>query len=196
MLRLVTIHGIGQRDPGYSIPFLDLLRELLGQEVIGHEIWWDDLFTYSGLGTAWASKVDYAMDIIRFWTRRAKRRALRDRIQRAIHLASKHNEPVILVTHSWGNVLAWNYVPHDRVLLWVNFHSRRYMPTWFRRPPRVGRWANVWSENDVLSGRMDHRRCTEYTNHKEGHGPMWDNKRRVQFVMQLWRAIDPKKGYC
>lgn len=185
-VRLISIHGVGDQAPGYAEPFATALEAAIGESVDLHAVWWADLSQYRGLGTPVASAVDAVLDPLRYAWSFAERRRLRTRLTLALFGSCPHPPPerTILVTHSWGGVIAYNMLPDDQVALWVSFHTRRYLATRFGAPPKVGRWVNVWSPRDPLSEQIER---AENIQTGEGHGPMWTSGARAMLVARLWK---------
>jgi len=188
VIDLVTFHGIGPRGPEgerYADGFRERLMARLGRPIILWPVYWADLIDYRGLGTPLASAVDTALDPIRY----TFRWWARSRIKARVRNIADHIMPdrTLVVSHSWGTVLACNFWPDDHARLWVQFGSRRYWPVWFGRPPRVEKWLNVWSPIDPLSEPW---KTPVNRQIEERHGPMWTSDSRADIVAQAWRDMD------
>ena len=186
MIHLVTCHGVGDPPLSYAEPFAWDLSRLLQEEVTLRPIWYGDLTRYRGLRTSLAPEIDDVLDVARYCLEYLVRGRIQKRVKEA--LKSLVPEKTLLVTHSWGSVIACNMLPHDVIQTWVMFGSRNYFPTWFTPYPRVARWHNFWSPADILSEPW--KRATNHEIPSLHHTPMWTDSHRAQWVANVWNTKD------
>lgn len=191
LYRAIFIHGIGDPSPDYWMPFHLDLEDLLKAEILPRAVYWGDLTRYVGLrdqvyweGRFTARWADYALDVLKYTTDWGVRGEIRARVNEAVYWGHPDPPPTLLVTHSWGGVIAWNHFPHDEADLWMSFHTRRYLNTRLTRPPKVGKWVNVWSPQDALSGRI---KGPENLMNNENHSPMWTSYPRAIVTSLYWK---------
>ena len=181
MVHLVSIHGASAHPPSYVEPFAQQLSESLQEEVLLRPIWYGDLTRDRSLRTSLTPAVADVVDMLRYAFEFLRRR-LHGRVREAFR--DLLPEKTLLVTHSWGSVVACNMVPHDSTALWVMFGSRPYVTTRLTEWPRVARWHNFWSPRDPLSspwvGPVNHEIPSL------PHSPMWTNPHRAQWVANIW----------
>lgn len=192
-IRLITIHGIGDPPPNYAYYFWQELETQLGIAIVHRSVWYGDLTRYIGLtnekpweGRLTARWADYALDVLKYTFDWGVRGEIRDRINQAFDSLTWYGK-TLMVTHSWGGVVAWNHVPDHQVDLWVSFNTRRYLNTRLTRPPRVGKWVNVWSPEDPLSSEIKYVRQPENLMIHGPHSPLWTHDTKIDLTSLYWK---------
>ena len=172
MLALVTIHGAREHPPTYAEGFARSLSEAAQTPVLLRPVWYGDLIQRRYRTPLILNIPAYIWALPR----------LRSRVREAF--VDLDPAQTLLVTHSWGTVIACNLVPHDRVRTWVTFGSYPYFPLWFTPWPRVEEWHNFWSPTDVLSAPWEMACNHEIPSLR--HTPMWADPHRAQWVANIW----------
>lgn len=149
-LLTIIIHGRGGRHPqGYSGA---LGAELVarGEPVIEH--------TWSGNIKDHAQVANTLSSILRV----------------ARGVASKRGEPLNVISHSWGTVIAYRAISTSGVFV-SNFITMGSPLRADTRPANVGRWINYWSPNDGISA-LGRAPADLNVNTGDRHTAYWNNR--------------------